>query len=65
MDRNLIKEWIRSLIDKESYWFHKIEFATDLTPGWSDRTRRVSFTIRPITPISSSPVFNYIKSGWL
>lgn len=37
MDRNLIKEWIRSLIEKESYWFHKIELAPDLiTPGWSD-----------------------------
>ena len=57
---------IRSLIDKESYWFHKIELATDLiTPGWSDRTRPIGFTIRPITPIPSSPVFDYIKSRWL
>jgi tRNA (mo5U34)-methyltransferase len=37
MDRTLIKQWIRSLIDKEVYWFHKIELAPDLiTPGWSD-----------------------------
>jgi len=40
MDRTLIKEWIRSLIDKEVYWFHKIELAPDLiTPGWSDAAK--------------------------
>ena len=37
MDPALVKEWFRSLIEKEGYWFHKIELAPDLiTPGWSD-----------------------------
>jgi tRNA (mo5U34)-methyltransferase len=31
------KEWLRSEIENEGYWFHRIELAPDLiTPGWSD-----------------------------
>jgi hypothetical protein len=34
MDRTLIKQWIRPLIDNEIYSFHKIELAPDLIiPG--------------------------------
>jgi tRNA (mo5U34)-methyltransferase len=37
MNPALIKDWTRSQIMKERYWFHKIELAPDLiTPGWSD-----------------------------
>ena len=37
MDPALVKEWFRSLIEKEGYWFQKIKLAPDLiTPGWSD-----------------------------
>ena len=37
MDPALVKDWVRSLIEKEDYWFHKIELAPDLiTPGWND-----------------------------
>jgi tRNA (mo5U34)-methyltransferase len=31
------KEWLKSQIDAEKYWFHRIELAPDLvTPGWSN-----------------------------
>jgi tRNA (mo5U34)-methyltransferase len=37
LDRTVIKNWTRSLIKKEDYWFHKIELGPDLvTPGWDD-----------------------------
>jgi tRNA (mo5U34)-methyltransferase len=30
-------DWVRSRVDEEKYWFHRIELAPDLvTPGWSD-----------------------------
>jgi tRNA (mo5U34)-methyltransferase len=30
-------EWLKTQIEKEAYWFHRIELAPDLvTPGWSD-----------------------------
>jgi tRNA (mo5U34)-methyltransferase len=30
-------DWLRAQIEKEPYWFHRIELASDLvTPGWSD-----------------------------
>ena len=30
-------EWLKSEVENEGYWFHKIELAPDLiTPGWSD-----------------------------
>lgn len=30
-------EWLKAQIEKEAYWFHRIELASDLvTPGWSD-----------------------------
>ena len=29
--------WLRSKVENEKYWFHKIELAPDfITPGWSD-----------------------------
>src|SRR6266404_3163375 len=32
-----LSEWLRSQIDNEAYWFHRIELAPNLiTPGWSD-----------------------------
>ena len=31
------EEWLRSEVENEGYWFHRIELAPDLTtPGWSD-----------------------------
>lgn len=31
------KDWLRSQVDNEDYWFHRIELAPDITtPGWSD-----------------------------
>lgn len=37
MDSTVTTEWTRSQIEKEEYWFHKIELAPDLvTPGWDD-----------------------------
>ncbi|MBV8362883.1 MAG: DUF1698 domain-containing protein [Deltaproteobacteria bacterium] len=30
-------DWIRAQVEKEEYWFHRIELAPDLvTPGWSE-----------------------------
>jgi tRNA (mo5U34)-methyltransferase len=30
-------EWLKAQIEKEAYWFHRIELSSDLvTPGWSD-----------------------------
>ena len=29
--------WLKSQVEGEAYWFHRIELAPDLiTPGWSD-----------------------------
>jgi tRNA (mo5U34)-methyltransferase len=37
IDPAFAKDWTRSQIKKEEYWFHKIELAPDLiTPGWND-----------------------------
>jgi len=37
LDRTLIRNWTRSQIKKEDYWFHKIELDPELvTPGWDD-----------------------------
>jgi tRNA (mo5U34)-methyltransferase len=31
------RDWLRSKVDDEPYWFHRIELGPDLvTPGWSD-----------------------------
>jgi tRNA (mo5U34)-methyltransferase len=31
------KEWVKSQVDAEAYWFHKLEIFPDLmTPGWSN-----------------------------
>jgi len=31
------KDWVRTQVESESYWFHRIELFPDLvTPGWSD-----------------------------
>jgi len=31
------KKWVKSQVESESYWFHRIELFPDLvTPGWSD-----------------------------
>ncbi len=33
------KEWVREQVEKEGYWFHRIQLYPDLiTPGWSDPT---------------------------
>jgi tRNA (mo5U34)-methyltransferase len=35
-----VKEWFKSRVENEGYWFHRIELAPDLiTPGWSDPKR--------------------------